>query len=294
MAPTNVKTVHRTSLLHTESNLDRLGLLSPTHGWRSRQQSGQITPQSASINKPKSLKGTRHGEVRKIEIPRSMAVKALSWWSRRASQHQGIQSPVHPWKTPQKICPFAAPCRSSYKENRPWSEVNFSLRNLPVRAFDSRAQGFSTPLARRRSSCRPPPPDLGLRTQEYMQQHACACCGAYQAYRDSAPCLSRATTTSRKAPNSSSEVNTMLNQPSCRVSSNRLNCEDSLLVASLEGESSPTPARKTFRPSHTHTPRPGFGDRGHVYNSINTHTSGIQMAFSTEFVDNSLNPFEWI
>ena len=31
MAPTNIKTVHQTSLLHIESNLDRLGLLSPTH-----------------------------------------------------------------------------------------------------------------------------------------------------------------------------------------------------------------------------------------------------------------------
>ena len=31
MAPTNVKTVHETSLLHIESNPDQLGLLSPTH-----------------------------------------------------------------------------------------------------------------------------------------------------------------------------------------------------------------------------------------------------------------------
>ena len=35
MAPTNVKTVHETSLLHIESNLDRLELLSLTHGQRS-------------------------------------------------------------------------------------------------------------------------------------------------------------------------------------------------------------------------------------------------------------------
>ena len=41
MAPTNVKTVHQTSLLNVESNLDRLGLLSPTHGQRSQQQSGK-------------------------------------------------------------------------------------------------------------------------------------------------------------------------------------------------------------------------------------------------------------
>ena len=35
-----------------------------------------------------------------------------------------------------------------------------SLRNLLVRAFDSRVQGFSPPLARQRSSCPPPSPNL--------------------------------------------------------------------------------------------------------------------------------------
>ena len=32
MTPTNVQPLHRTSLLHIESNLDRLELLLPTHG----------------------------------------------------------------------------------------------------------------------------------------------------------------------------------------------------------------------------------------------------------------------
>ena len=44
--------------------------------------------------------------------------------------------------------------------NRPCSEISLPLRNLPVRAFDSRAQGFSTLLARRRSSCPPLSPNL--------------------------------------------------------------------------------------------------------------------------------------
>ena len=44
----------------------------------SRQQSGQITLQSVFI-KPKFLKATRHAEIRKIEIPRSMVVEAPSW-----------------------------------------------------------------------------------------------------------------------------------------------------------------------------------------------------------------------
>ena len=35
-------------------------------------------------------------KIGKIEIPRSMVVEALSWRSRRASQHPAVQSPVHP------------------------------------------------------------------------------------------------------------------------------------------------------------------------------------------------------
>ena len=77
MAPTNVKTVHQTSLLHTESSLDRLGLLSPTHSQRSQQPSGQITLQSVLIDWPKFLKAPLRTEMSKIEIPRSMVVKKI-------------------------------------------------------------------------------------------------------------------------------------------------------------------------------------------------------------------------
>ena len=65
-------------LLHIDSNLNRPGLLSPAHGQLSQQQSGQITLQSVLINKPKFFKAIHHTEI-KIEIPRSMAVEALSW-----------------------------------------------------------------------------------------------------------------------------------------------------------------------------------------------------------------------
>ena len=58
MAPTNIKTVHQTSLLHIESNLDRLGMLSPTHDQRSQQKKRKITLQSVLINKSKFLKAT--------------------------------------------------------------------------------------------------------------------------------------------------------------------------------------------------------------------------------------------
>ena len=79
MAPTNVKTVLQTSLPHIESNLHRLGLLSPTHGQRSQQQSGKITLQSVLIDESKFLKVTHHTKIRKIEILRFMVVETLSW-----------------------------------------------------------------------------------------------------------------------------------------------------------------------------------------------------------------------
>ena len=56
MAPTSIKTIHQTSLLHIESNLDRLGLLSHSHDQRSQQQTGQLTFQLVLINKLGMLK----------------------------------------------------------------------------------------------------------------------------------------------------------------------------------------------------------------------------------------------
>ena len=67
MAPTNIKTVHQTSLLHIESSLDRLGLLSPTHDQRSQQQRGQIALQPVLINKSKFLKATHCTKIRKFK-----------------------------------------------------------------------------------------------------------------------------------------------------------------------------------------------------------------------------------
>ena len=68
MAPINIKTVRQTPLLHIiESNLDRLGLLSPTRDQRSQQQTGQITLQPVLINKSKFLKATRNTKIRKLK-----------------------------------------------------------------------------------------------------------------------------------------------------------------------------------------------------------------------------------
>ena len=136
------------------------------------------------------------------------------------------------------------------------ADISFSLRNLPVRAFDSRAQGFSTPLARRRSRCPPPLPNLVRKPPNLVRKHPIE---RYRALRDSAPSLSRATTPpeghqigarKRRAPG-----NTMLSQPyRRRVSTDRLNHrEGSQLAASLGGESGPTPAGNTLPYSYPET-----------------------------------------
>ena len=74
MAPTNIKTVHQTSLLHIESNLDRLGMLSPTHDQRSQQKNGKITLQPVLINKSKFVKAAHCTEIRKMKY------RGPWWW----------------------------------------------------------------------------------------------------------------------------------------------------------------------------------------------------------------------
>ena len=75
MAPTNIKTVHQTSLLHIESNLDRLGMLSPTHDQRSQQKTGKITLQPVLINKSKFLKATHF-----VQKKGKLKYRGPWWW----------------------------------------------------------------------------------------------------------------------------------------------------------------------------------------------------------------------
>ena len=130
-----------------------------------------------------------------------------------------------------------------------------SLRNLPVRAFDSRAQGFSPPLARQRSSCPPPSPNM-VRTHPIEN---------YQALRDSAPCLSRAATLPKgtklelgkgahlETPSSANHT-AAASQPTGRIAK---------AVSWLHLSRVSLALHPPERPSHTHTPKPGFGGRGH-------------------------------
>ena len=74
VVPTNVKTVHQTSLLHIVSNLDHLRFLSPILDQRFEQQSGQITLESILINKFKFLKATHRTEIMKMKY------RGPWWW----------------------------------------------------------------------------------------------------------------------------------------------------------------------------------------------------------------------
>ena len=110
-------------------------------------------------------------------------------------------------------------------------------------------------MARQRSSCPPPSPNL-VRTH-LIENH--------QALRDSAPCLSRAATLPKatklelgrgahlKTPSSANHT-AAASQPTGRIAK----------AASWLHLSRVSPALlPPGRPSHTHTPKPGFGGRGH-------------------------------
>ena len=131
---------------------------------------------------------------------------------------------------------------TSYRNKEKCAEVH----------IHSRAQGFSTPETRRRSSCPPPSPNLVLTYSPDKVSHGMLARAAtpYQAFHDGATCLSRATS-SRRVLNLSSEevhqVNTILTQPTRRrVSTDRLNRVGSKMVLPLEGEFGSRPIGKIF------------------------------------------------
>ena len=150
-------------------------------------------------------------------------------------------------KNPHESCPFAAPYGLVGRKMTVF-RYQVYLRNLPVRAFDSRAQGSSPPMARRRSSCPPPSANL-VRTHPIEN---------YQALRGSSPCLSRAATLPKGTklelgrgahlgtPSSANHIATA-SQPTGRIAK----------AASWLHLSRVSPAlHLPERPSHTHTPKP--------------------------------------
>ena len=133
-------------------------------------------------------------------------------------------------KKPHESCPFAAPCCPRRKK-KDRGQTSAFPRNLPVRAFDSRAQEVQH--------------SPGLSTIELPSAFA-ESGDRYQALRDSASFLSRAATPPEGhqigARKGFAPGNTILSQPyRRRVSIDRLNREGGQLTASLEGDLGPSP-----------------------------------------------------
>ena len=168
-----------------------------------------------------------------------MVVEALSWWSRRASQHPVVESPCIPEKAP-RILPVHRSLWPSQEEIRPWSDISFSLRNLPVQACDSRGQGvqpspgssmIELPSVFVESSAYPPDRAL-LPGSPRPCSLPLACRNPPEGHQIGA----------RKRH---ARGNIILNKPyRRRVSTDRLNRDGSQLAASLGGEPGPTPAGK--------------------------------------------------
>ena len=79
MAPTNNKTVHQTSLTpyREQPRSTRIVVAYPRPAFSAPNRTDTFQP--VLINNSKFLKATHRTKIRKIEIPRSMVVEALSW-----------------------------------------------------------------------------------------------------------------------------------------------------------------------------------------------------------------------
>ena len=110
MTLTNAKTVHQSSLLHIESNLDRLGLLSPTNGQCSQQQNGQLTLLISFDQQVQVSQGHTFTEIRKklnTEVHGGGGLELVKPAREPASTPP---KPCASLKKPHESCPFAAPC----------------------------------------------------------------------------------------------------------------------------------------------------------------------------------------
>ena len=79
MAPTNNKTVNQTSFTpyREQPRSTRIVVAYPRPAFSATNRTNTFQP--VLINKSKFLKATHRTKIRKIEIPRSMVVEALSW-----------------------------------------------------------------------------------------------------------------------------------------------------------------------------------------------------------------------
>ena len=215
----------------------------------------------------KFLKVTHRTGIRKIEIPRSMVVEALSWWSRRASQHPVVQSPVHPWKSPMNLARspllVALVGRNTtvvrdylFPYKPPGSHLWFSRTGV------QHSPGSSTielPSAFAESDAYPPDRALPGSPRQCSLPLACR-------------------HTSGRAPNwSSEEACTWKHHPQPTIPPPCLNPTGRIAkAASWLHLSRVSPAlHPPERPSDNRTPKPGFRGRGHEM-----CTKGIKLVWS--------------
>ena len=117
LCDSNSKRVHQTSFTpyREQPRSTRIVVAYPRPTFSATNRTNTFQP--VLINNSKFLKATHRTKIRKIEIPRSMVVEALSCWSRRASQHPAVTKPCASLKKPHESCPFAAPCGPRRKKN---------------------------------------------------------------------------------------------------------------------------------------------------------------------------------
>ena len=119
MAPTNIKMVHQTSLLHIESSLDRLGLLSPTHDrWVvSATNRTNYAPTSFDQRNQVSQGDTsyKYKENGITEVHGGGGLELVKPAREPASSRP---KPCASCKNPHEACPFAATCGPRRKKNR--------------------------------------------------------------------------------------------------------------------------------------------------------------------------------
>ena len=249
MAPTNIKTVHQTSLLHIESNLDRLGImLSPTHDQRSQQKSGKNAPTSFDQQVQVSQGHTlyRNKKNWNTEVHGGGGLELVKPAREPASSRP---KPSASLKNPHESCPLAAPCGPRRKKNDRGQTSAFPSETSRFKPVILAHRGSGLPwlvddpaaLRLRRIWC-VPPPDRALPDSPRQCSLPLACCHPPEGHQIGAR--------KRRAPG-----NTIILSQSYlrRVSTDRVNREGSQLAASLEGESGSTPAGKTLPHSYPET-----------------------------------------
>ena len=167
-------------------------------------------------------------------------MKALSWRSRHASQHPAVQSPVHPSKIPTNLAR---------------SPLHVALVGTKMTVVRDQLFPQKPPGSRFRF--------LRILSPNLVRTHLMK---NYQALRDSAPCLSRAVTLPKQATKLELGRGAHLKTPSS--ANNTAAASQSIgriaKAATWLHLSRVSPAlHPPERPSHTHTPKPGFGGRGH-------------------------------